>query len=348
MKHACPLRWAGGFIAPVLALALAAVPACRVTDLPLWGPAGPSPADALAVEQVRNLAYYEGPGADSVRHRLDLYYPKDVKNYPVVVLVHGGAWIMGDNRCCGLYSAVGEFLASRGIGAVLPNYRLSPAVKHPAHVQDVARALAWTRANIAAYGGRPDQIFLAGHSAGGHLVALLATDESYLKAEGLRTTDIKGVIALSGVYRIPAGSLDVALGGATPLAFRLDELAPLRGESSRGWSKLFRSGLPLRLNVFAPAFGNDRQVREHASPVNHVRRGLPPFLILSAENDLPTLPAMADEFHQALVDQGCSAHLLTIENRNHNSILFRAITTDDPVAGAMVNFIGRNTAGAKD
>lgn len=55
---------------------------------------------------------------------------------------------MGDNRCSGLYSSVGEFLASRGIGAVMPNYRLAPWVKHPDHVQDVARALAWTHALV--------------------------------------------------------------------------------------------------------------------------------------------------------------------------------------------------------
>src|SRR5262249_46346472 len=153
-------------------------------------------------DRIRDLAYYDGPDADPYRHRLDLFLPKGRKGFPVVVLVHGGAWIVGDNRCCGLYSSVGEFLASQGIGAVLPNYRLSPQVKHPEHIHDVARAFGWTRNHISEYGGCPDKLFLAGHSAGGHLVALLATDEKYLKAQGLRTADIKGVIAVSGVYRI--------------------------------------------------------------------------------------------------------------------------------------------------
>src|SRR5262249_23495909 len=155
--------------------------------------------------------------------------PKGKSGYPVVVLVHGGAWMMGDNRCCGLYSSVGKFLASRGVGAVLPNYRLSPGVRHPEHVKDIARAVAWTRAHIAEYGGRPDRLFLAGHSAGAHLVSLLATDETYLNAEGLRIADIKGVIAVSGVYRIPPGTLELSLGGITPAALRLDEIVPLRG-----------------------------------------------------------------------------------------------------------------------
>src|SRR2546426_2940784 len=188
-------RWALFSASLGTLLLLAATAPAQIPDLRLWGPAKPPAADALAVEQVRDVAYVKGPQADFFRHRLDLYLPKDKKQFPVVVLVHGGAWVIGDNRCCGLYSTVGEFLASRGIGVVMPNYRLSPWVKHPEHVKDVARAFAWTRANIAKHGGNPEQVFLAGHSAGGHLAALLAADETYLKAEGLKTADVRGVIA---------------------------------------------------------------------------------------------------------------------------------------------------------
>src|SRR5262245_50373902 len=198
------------------------LPACGVTDLPIWGPAPPAPGD-LDVKRVRGVVYYDGPGKDGVRHRLDLFLPKDKKGFPVVVLAHGGAWVIGDNRCCGLYSSVGEFLASQGIGAVLPTYRQSPGIKHPEHAKDLARALAWTRAHIGEYGGSAKQLFLAGHSAGGHLVALLATDESYLKAHGMGTADLKGVIAFSGVYKIPSGNLRVTLGGVGPNAFHVDQ-----------------------------------------------------------------------------------------------------------------------------
>jgi acetyl esterase/lipase len=95
--------------------------------------------------------------------------------------------------------------------------------------------------------------------------------------------------------------------------------------------------------VFGPAFGNDPQVRADASPVNHVRPGLPPFLILSAEKDLPTLPQMAEEFHQALVEQGCEAEFLRVAGRNHNSIVFRAVEPEDPVARAVRDFIRSHT-----
>jgi acetyl esterase/lipase len=322
-----------------MAVLAAAIPACAITDVPLWGNGGRNSPRPCEVEQVRNVVYYSGPGADDRRHRLDLFVPRGRPGFPVVVLVHGGAWMFGDKSCCGLYSAVGEFLASQGVGAVLPNYRLSPGVKHPEHVEDVARAVAWTKRHVGDHGGDPDRLFLAGHSAGGHLVALLATDETFLKAEGLRAADIKGVIALSGVYRIPAGKFDTTLGGATPLAFRVDEVAPLRGSGDDGGKPWTDSGLPLSVNVFGPAFGDDPKVRAAASPVNHVRPGLPPFLLLNAENDLPALPGMAEEFGEALREAGGEVRRLTVRGRNHNSILFRAIERDDPAAAAMLEFV---------
>ena len=115
----------------------------------------------------------------------------------MLLFVHGGRWTTGNKN---LYPGIGESLARHGVGVVICNYRLSPAVKHPAHVQDVARAFAWTQSNIASYGGKPDRLFVCGHSAGGHLVALLATDPKYLKAEKLSPSDIRGVVPISGVY----------------------------------------------------------------------------------------------------------------------------------------------------
>lgn len=330
--------WIGIWL-PLLSLAL---PSCRVTDWPLWGPAGTPTADAIPIQEYREIAYYSGPDADNYRHRLDLFLPKDRKDFPVVMLVHGGAWMIGDNRCCGLYSEVGKFLASQGIGAVLPNYRLSPGVQHPEHIRDVARAFAWTRSHIGEYGGDPEKLFLAGHSAGGHLVTLLATDESYLKEVDCKTTNIKGVIAFSGVYRITPGSMGITLGGANSLAFRLDEAIPIRGASLRDWTG--RSGIlgiPLNVNIFAPVFGNDPKVRAEASPVNHVRPGLPPFLIFYAENDLPSLAGLAVEFQKSLANHGCDAWISQANNRNHNSSIFQAIEPDDPVAASMLDFIRR-------
>src|SRR5262245_48078377 len=154
------------------------------------------------VQVLRDIAYYTGEDADKVRHKLDMYLPRGHKDYPVVFFVHGGAWSAGDKNQLFIYSSLGRCFARHGIGFVSANYRLSPAVKHPEHIKDVARAFAWTHQNIKKHGGRPDELFVAGHSAGGHLAALLATDDTYLKEHGLSLKDIKGVVPISGVFNI--------------------------------------------------------------------------------------------------------------------------------------------------
>src|SRR5437773_2522251 len=80
------------------------------------------------------------------------------------------------------------------------------------NIEDVARAFAWTHKNISSYGGRADQIYVTGQSAGGHLAALLATNERYLKAEKLSLKDIKGVMPMSGVYVFRGGRMERVLG----------------------------------------------------------------------------------------------------------------------------------------
>ncbi|HYV34367.1 MAG TPA: alpha/beta hydrolase [Gemmataceae bacterium] len=152
---------------------------------------------AFAVDTAKGLAYREGKDADPVRHKLDIYTPKGQKNFPVLMFVHGGTWKSGNKE---LYAPLGQLLAKNGIGTVIINYRLSPAVKHPAHIEDVAKAFAWTHKNIAKYGGNPNNFFVCGHSAGGHLVSLLSTNETYLKAEKLAISNIKGTIPISGVF----------------------------------------------------------------------------------------------------------------------------------------------------
>jgi acetyl esterase/lipase len=150
-------------------------------------------------EKHSNIAYRTDKDADPVRHTLDVFVPKDKKDFPVVLFVHGGGWKSGNKNW---YTLLGHSLANEGYGCVICNYRLSPAVQHPAHVEDIAKAFAWTAENIGKYGGNKDLLFLCGHSAGGHLVSLLATDPQYLKAEKHSPSEIKGVCTISGVYQI--------------------------------------------------------------------------------------------------------------------------------------------------
>ena len=152
------------------------------------------------VKTHRNIAYVNGENADGSRHKLDIYAPRGKKDFPVLFFVHGGAWTIGSKD---FHGGIGRRFAQNGVGAVLINYRLTPAVKHPGHIEDVAKAFAWTVRNIKKYGGRADRIFVSGHSAGAHLVSLLALNERFLKAEKLSTDSIRGVVPISGIFVIP-------------------------------------------------------------------------------------------------------------------------------------------------
>lgn len=164
------------------------------------GVASAADAPAHEVKVHADIKYRTDAAAMKDRNILDVYAPKGVKDAPVLFLVHGGTWQHGSKD---FFKFVGEGFAKRGIVVVCPNYRLSPKVKHPAHIEDVAKAFAWTVDHAAEYGGDPKKVVVAGHSAGGHLVSLLATDPKYLKAEKKSFADVKGVIGISGVYSIP-------------------------------------------------------------------------------------------------------------------------------------------------
>ena len=169
------------------------------------------------VEKHADLSYSDDADEDP-RHKLDLYVPVGSKNYPVMIYVHGGGWKSGSKT---MYVGLGRAFARHGIGVAVINYRLSPKVKHPGHAEDVARAFAWVRANIGKYGGDIGNITLMGHSAGGHLAALLATDPACLKAEKLEPSHIRGVITVSGVYQIdPTAELYIPAFGTDPDACR--------------------------------------------------------------------------------------------------------------------------------
>jgi acetyl esterase/lipase len=183
---------------------LAGLSAFLVLGAGLLGSPASAGGASFKVKSLKDVSYYDGAKADAAKHKLDLFLPEGRKDFPVFFFVHGGAWRHGDKGFLGIYSGLGKFYAHHGIGAVVINYRLSPGVKHPEHIKDVARAFAWTYKNIARYGGDPGRIFVCGHSAGGHLTALLATAGKFLEPYGLSPAKaVRGVIPISGVYEIP-------------------------------------------------------------------------------------------------------------------------------------------------
>ena len=149
----------------------------------------PSNELAAEVEAIRNLPYVDGTVEE--KQKLDVYRAKGKEKRPVLFFVHGGAWRRGDRS---QYPPLGNRIAREGYVVVIPSYRLAPKDAWPAQIDDVKAAFEWTRTHVAEYGGDPERIVVAGHSAGGHLVSVLA----------MREQGIRAVVSVSGVYEIGA------------------------------------------------------------------------------------------------------------------------------------------------
>jgi acetyl esterase/lipase len=268
-----------------------------------------------SVKEVHDVPYKEAMGGEAVgnHNKLDLYLPEGVKDFPVVLIVHGGAWMVGDKNWDSI-PAIARTFVKQGICAVGINYRLSPTVQHPTHIKDLADAFKWVHDHIGEYGGRNDKFTLMGHSAGGHLVALLAMDDSYLKAVGLSRDNVRGVIGVSGVYQISEVGLNM--------------VGRRRAGSTPG------SDTP-----FERIFGKDPGAAKSASPLAHLQSGLPPFLLVYAETDLPTLGLQAMMLDAALRANKCESKLMKIDGRNHATVMRRCSKADDPVMCAALEFI---------
>lgn len=116
---------------------------------------------------------------------------------PVLIFWYGGGWVAGDRRA---YAFAARAYARAGFVVVMPDYRKVPQIRFPAMLQDGAEAVKWTRDHIAAFGGDPKRIGIAGHSAGAYTVAMLALDRRWLQAEGVDPHIIRAAVGLSGPY----------------------------------------------------------------------------------------------------------------------------------------------------
>ncbi|CAO4149160.1 hypothetical protein LPLAFNJD_LOCUS2875 [Methylorubrum aminovorans] len=142
---------------------------------------------------VRDAAY----GADP-RQRLDVFVPTvPVERAPVLVFFYGGSWSSGSKDD---YAFAAQAFAAQGFVTVLPDYRLYPQSRFPDFLKDGAAAIAWVRDNIAAQGGDPNRIVLAGHSAGAYNAAMLGLDPEYLRQAGVDPRSVRAVAGLSGPY----------------------------------------------------------------------------------------------------------------------------------------------------
>lgn len=129
-------------------------------------------------------------------NRLDVYRPRAVRpGAPVVVFLYGGRWQRGAKE---EYRLVGDALTRRGVMVVVPDYRMYPAARFPAWIEDAARAVRWSVDNAQRFNGDTTRIFIVGHSSGAHTTALLALDETHLRAAGVPANSVRGFVSMAG------------------------------------------------------------------------------------------------------------------------------------------------------
>lgn len=159
------------------------------------------PKDRGGIRVAKDVAYGPDP-----RQRLDVYAPRAAfgQARPVVVFFYGGSWNSGTRAG---YAFVGRALAAQGFVAVVPDYRLVPAVRYPAFVEDGAASVRWASAHASDYGGAPGSVVLMGHSAGAYIAAMLAVDPRWL---GSTRKAVKGLVGIAGPYDFAPFDVDAS------------------------------------------------------------------------------------------------------------------------------------------
>jgi acetyl esterase/lipase len=229
---------------------------------------------------------------------LDVYGPVQAKDAPVVVFFYGGSWKSGKRQW---YRWVGEALAARGIVTVVPDYRLWPRARLDGFVGDAARSVRWTRDRVGEYGGDPSRIVVMGHSAGGHIAAMLATDEHRLTEVGMRPRDLAGFIGLAGPYDF----------------------------------------LPLKQDDFIDMFGHTAAEQARSQPVNFVDGDEPPALLLQGQDDSTVRPSNALSLQRRYQAHGEPVDVKLYPDMGHMGILFALRGGKDaaPVLDDVVRFV---------
>jgi acetyl esterase/lipase len=245
-----------------------------------------------------DIAYGDDP-----RQQLDVFAEKSAQPRPVVVFVHGGAFVDGHrNRSAEVYANVLYYFARHGIVGVNIEYRLAPLHPYPSGIEDVAAAIAWVRANIARYGGDPAKIILVGHSAGAAHAAGFAYDHVLNPP---MHGSVAGLIVISG--RVRADALP-----ENPNAQKVQAY-----------------------------FGPDIARYEALSPVNLVAAPCLPTLVAFAEYENPLIDVYCLELaYRVALAARRAPRVLRLDGHNHTSMIAHINTADDRLGQAMREFIG--------
>lgn len=227
-------------------------------------------------------------------------YPAAEPSGDVLCLMHGGGWTNGYKEWMAFMAPA---LNARGVTVVSLGYRLAPQHVFPAGYEDCLDGVAWVHGAIAEHGGLPERIFVGGHSAGGHLAALMTLRRDWQAPRGLPAAVIRGALPISGTY--------------------------LFGPDS---------GLSMRPRFLGPeGSGTERD----ASPMTYIRGDAPPFLVAWGEKDFPHLVAQAKKFVDASRRAGVAVETIELPGCDHLGASYASGEPDGAWVEAAVAFMKR-------
>jgi acetyl esterase/lipase len=236
-------------------------------------------------------------GKPDLSHQLDLVVPTDVAGpRPLVVWIHGGAWLQGDKSAC-----PGAMLVKDGYAVASINYRLSQIAPFPAQLFDCKAAIRWLRAHAAQYNLDGNRIGVWGQSAGGHLVALLGT-----------TGDVKELEGDLGNPGVPS-SVQAVCDWCGPT-----DLVSVEAQSGPQYALNFRSPDAPQFRLIGGKQEGYKEKLLAASPIKYVGSGNAPILILHGDKDDMVPYAQSEEFYRALKKAGVDATFITVKGAGHN------------------------------
>lgn len=233
---------------------------------------------ASSIVELTDIAY----GSDK-RQVMDVYKPANASNAPVIFMVHGGAWRMGDKGARSVVKNKVSHWVDKGFVFISINYRMLPDIQPVEQAMDVEKALLFAQQHSREWGGSPDQFILMGHSAGAHLLSLLSSNYSPVINRDI--TPWLGTIAIdSAAY---------------------DVVAIMSAEKpSRFYKK---------------AFGTNAAYWQQASPLYVISEKLPPFLAICSSKRKDDSCAQARAFTDKASALGTAASLLTV-NFSHRKL----------------------------
>jgi acetyl esterase/lipase len=221
------------------------------------------------IELVKDISY-----GKFKEQTLDVYYPvTEKKNSPVIFMVHGGAWRIGDKGSKSVIQNKVTHWVSKGFILISVNYRMLPKTRPVEQAEDVKKALIFSQKNVDKWGGAADKFILMGHSAGAHLVSLISVDSKAFKRPLL------GTIALDSA------------------AYDIEKIMSVKSPS---W-------------IYKKAFGTKPNYWQQASPMYNLSKKIPPFLAVCSSQRKDDSCAQATTFVNKAKTLGSTAQLLSLD-----------------------------------